>query len=94
MQYLSSFSAGGKIILFGEHFVVHGSPAVAAPLIARGTTVEVLRDPAGGEARLESHAPGADLLLAKELLSVALEQAEFSSGEGLLARGETGEDRP
>jgi mevalonate kinase len=31
--------AGGKLILLGEHFVVHGAPALALPLSAR--TVEV-----------------------------------------------------
>ena len=86
MQPLSSHTACGKIILFGEHFVVHGSPAVAMPLTARGTTVEIFRDPAGGTDRLESQAPGADLDLAKELFAVALEQTGFHAREGLLAR--------
>jgi mevalonate kinase len=32
--------ANGKIILFGEHFVVHGAPAIAAG-ISSGVVVEV-----------------------------------------------------
>ena len=86
MQHLTSFSACGKIILLGEHFVVHGSPAVAVPLTTHGTTVEIFRDPAAHTDRLESDAPGADLALANELFAAALDQAGFPRGEGLLAR--------
>ncbi|MGM0575613.1 MAG: mevalonate kinase [Myxococcota bacterium] len=39
--------APGKVILVGEHFVVHGAPAIAVPLLARGVEVEVLREPGG-----------------------------------------------
>ena len=86
MQFLTRHSACGKIILLGEHFVVYGSPAVAVPLTARGTTVELLRDPAGGADRLESDAPGADLELANQLMTVAVAQAGLPVGQGLVAR--------
>ncbi|MEE2779469.1 MAG: mevalonate kinase [Myxococcota bacterium] len=33
--------APGKVILAGEHFVLHGAPALAVPLLTRGVQVEV-----------------------------------------------------
>ena len=33
------------MILVGEHFVVHGTPAIALPLLARGVRVSVVRAP-------------------------------------------------
>jgi len=36
--------ACGKVILLGEHFVVHGAPALAAPLLAWETEVTLLAD--------------------------------------------------
>jgi mevalonate kinase len=35
--------APGKVILVGEHFVVHGTPAIALPLSGRGIEVNVTR---------------------------------------------------
>mgnify|MGYP005846977899 CR=1 FL=1 len=40
-------SAPGKVILFGEHAVVHGRPAVAVPVHSLRATVEALPAPAG-----------------------------------------------
>ncbi|MFT5433068.1 MAG: mevalonate kinase, partial [Myxococcota bacterium] len=37
------YQAHGKLILVGEHFVVHGTPAVALPLTAVSTRVRVTR---------------------------------------------------
>ena len=37
--------APGKVILVGEHFVVHGTPAITLPLFARGVRVSVVRAP-------------------------------------------------
>ena len=39
---LGSHRACGKCILLGEHFVVHGAPALALPVTAVGTEVSVL----------------------------------------------------
>jgi mevalonate kinase len=58
-----SASAPGKIILFGEHAVVHGQPAIAVPLSAVQVTVTAeTATPGGG---LTIHAPdvGATLRL-------------------------------
>jgi mevalonate kinase len=36
--------ACGKLIVTGEHFVVHGTPAIAIPLLSRHVAVEVRRE--------------------------------------------------
>ena len=41
-------AAPGKIILFGEHAVVHGQPAIAVPLTAVGVTAEIEAAGCGG----------------------------------------------
>ena len=38
---IASYRACGKVILLGEHFVVHGAPALALPLAAVGTEVRI-----------------------------------------------------
>lgn len=38
-------AAGGKAILVGEHFVVHGAPAIALPVRGRGVVVRLRRTP-------------------------------------------------
>lgn len=50
-------SAPGKLILFGEHAVVHGQPALAVPLSAVRVTVQA--DPATPGSGLAVHAPEA-----------------------------------
>ncbi|TNF24239.1 MAG: mevalonate kinase [Deltaproteobacteria bacterium] len=46
--------APGKAILLGEHFVVHGAPALAVPV--RGREVEVRVSPGPGEWRVQGNA--------------------------------------
>jgi len=58
---LATGRACGKLILLGEHFVVHGTEALAVPLGAVGTTVEVH---AGSGGWAEADALGARLVAA------------------------------
>lgn len=53
--------APGKIILFGEHAVVHGQPAIAVPLAAVQTWAEAIPDDFGSG--LTVHAPDVDRTL-------------------------------
>ena len=67
--------------------MVHGSPAIAVPLMSLGTSVELFRDPSGGPNRLESGAEGADLAMAQELMDAAIHQLGLPQhGGGIVAR--------
>jgi mevalonate kinase len=69
--------ACGKLILLGEHFVVHGTEALAVPLAAVGTTVEVRRGAARGPAPLRLESPdvaGPERAAAERLAGAALER--------------------
>jgi mevalonate kinase len=76
---LGRYRACGKLILLGEHFVVHGAPAIALPLPGLGTEVSVLSDPALAAACLD---PPADEL-ADSLLAAALAELGLGDGRGL-----------
>ncbi len=56
-----SSSAPGKIILFGEHAVVYGRPAIAIPVHQRKASVYILADPLAETGRVEIIAPDIDM---------------------------------
>jgi mevalonate kinase len=76
---LGRYRACGKLILLGEHFVVHGAPAIALPLPGLGTEVTVVSDPALPAARLDTPVDE----LADKLLRGALAELGLDEGRGL-----------
>jgi mevalonate kinase len=70
---LGRASACGKLILCGEHFVVHGAPALALPLTVVSTEVTVHAAPGAAGPLLDSDAPDALLDLAQQMVQRALD---------------------
>jgi len=90
----ASATAPGKWILFGEHFVVEGAPALVWPLEQRTLTVHARSMPGPGGLRVTSAHPSAgSLLLAVRLLGEGLRhlqvrlelhiESTLSMGQGL-----------
>ena len=76
-------TAPGKVILFGEHAVVYGRPAIAVPVTQVRATAIVTAGPAGC-ARLVAPDLGIDVLLeeagAEEPLVAAVRQVQQAAG--------------
>jgi mevalonate kinase len=77
---MSSASAPGKIILFGEHAVVYGRPALAVPVSQIRATVEVEAWPRPG---VWIEAP--DVGLASELAQLASDQPLAAAVRGVFS---------
>ncbi len=81
-----AYRACGKLILLGEHFVVHGAPALALPLLSLATEVEVLEEPGDGAPRLEAELPEADVAHSRRLLVAALAGLGLAEQRGWCVR--------
>ncbi len=75
---LGSHTTCGKFILVGEHFVVHGTPALAMPLHAVSTTVSVVANQGGDGPRLICDVDGDAEALAQRLFAAAMERLDIS----------------
>ena len=74
--------ACGKVILYGEHFVLYGGTAVAVPLVAAELRVTVASAPAGV---LVVDSPHMDADTGGSLLEIAVRELELPPSEGLRA---------
>jgi mevalonate kinase len=70
VELLATGRACGKLILLGEHFVVHGEPALALPLTAATTTISV-HEAEGVGPSLTTELPGV-AALARRMLEEAV----------------------
>ena len=73
---LGTWEASGKCILLGEHFVVHGAPALAVPLSGVSTRVTVEVHSETGS-RLETDLCGEEERLAQRVLTAAIQRLEL-----------------
>ncbi len=75
-------SAPGKIILFGEHAVVYGRPAIAAPVSQVKAKANVTADPKGTPGNVRIHAP--DIGLEASLGDLPADQPLAAAIQGVL----------
>ena len=73
-------SGYGKVILFNEHFVVHGVPALALPLPALSTIATIDADDEHNGIRLVTEAHSSLTPLARQMLGRALERLPVPRG--------------
>ena len=83
---IASYRACGKLILLGEHFVVHGTPALAAPIAAVSTEASVLDDPAAPGPRLDVPFDGETRDVAESLLRLAVDRLAIPANRGWQVR--------
>jgi mevalonate kinase len=78
---LGSGQAPGKTIIFGEHFVVHGSPALAVPVTGITTQVTVARGAGEGlELILDGALSGHARVQATQVIEAAIARVGAPSG--------------
>lgn len=75
-------AACGKLILLGEHFVVHGAPALALPVRSMETRVTVRQGQAGVAPALEVDVPAPARRTAQDLVRSALESMALDPSAG------------
>ena len=86
MMAVTTASAPGKVILFGEHAVVYGQPAIAAPVTQVAATAEVRDTPPGTPAGVRLIAPdlAQETWLAtsddQDALAAAVRQVQAAAG--------------
>jgi mevalonate kinase len=74
---MASYDTPGKFIIVGEHFVVHGVPAIAAPVTGVRTRVTVEASP---QNRISVPVEGQGALLAEQVFDAALRQSSTLDG--------------
>lgn len=75
-------SAPGKVILFGEHAVVYGRPAIAVPVTQVQVKASIMADPLGPPGRVHIQAP--DIQLERDLAELPLDDPIALAVQGVM----------